>query len=326
MDTPPKENPDFFILPMPGENAAADAAVRRALQKRLGKVDYEDVEFQAAIADLCQRGGVNINPNWTALEAAGIAKTAKVTLHLTDVSLEEALQTLLRNLGGGTTTLDYAADEGVVTISTKEDLSQRPVVRVYYVRPIIDAILDSDWNISTEGGHGGLFGSSTASPAPMTPAPTTPFEAKQRIWDIIRGSVEPDSWKPEGTVGAVGDHGDLIVVLQTHNAQREVQTTLRMLMPPWAAGLYAKLHRPVKHVEFDNVPWSQAVREIQEASGVGIVLSPAVKTSSLPAVHLEADNLRVEQVISLLARLATLDWRMNDNAIYMLPRPAEPKP
>ncbi len=253
MDTPPKENPDFFILPMPGENAAADAAVRKALQKRLD-VNYDNVEAQAALADLSQRGQVNINPKWNAMEAAGIAKSAKVALRLTDVSLERALQTMLSNLAPS---LDYVVNDGVLTISTKDDLEQQTAVRVYYVRPIVDAMWDSDRTMTV------FVGDCVPPPdnsPPDAPPQTTEAGIKEKLTAFVRQSVDPDSWRPEGTVGRVDYQGDLMVVWQATNAHRKVQETLRMLMPPWAARVCATLHRPVKHIQFDDVPWPQAVR------------------------------------------------------------------
>ena len=54
-----------------------------------------------------------------------------------------ALGVILSNLGGGATQLSYMVDEGVVTISTKEDLSQKAIARVYDISDLLRARPDA---------------------------------------------------------------------------------------------------------------------------------------------------------------------------------------
>ena len=224
----------------------SDRATAAKLKQHIPKLDFEDTEFQAVITFLREMSNLNINPNWTALEAAGIAKTAKVSLHLTDVTFENALRTLLSNLGGGTTALNFVVDDGVVTISTKEDLSQKTVIRLYDINdlivrypmfsgPVLD-LSDSLNNVSSGnggggGGSGGLFGSGGTNGGTNTSEDCTPSKSEviQKIITTIKGAVEPDSWKPEGTVGIINDFNGSLTVLQTADAQAKVADVLAQL-------------------------------------------------------------------------------------------------
>src|SRR6185503_19872463 len=116
--------------------------------------------------------GANIFVNWRALEAAGIDRNTPVTARLRDVKFSKALQTILSDVGGGTVKLGYTIDEGVITISTDEDLSKNVVTRVYDIRDLIIEVPDFNqaptFNLSNQsnqtsgqgGGGGGGGGQS----------------------------------------------------------------------------------------------------------------------------------------------------------------------
>jgi len=140
----------------------ADRAAMQKLRQRLPKLDFNDIEFQNVIQFLRDVGNTNIDVNWQALTAAGIEKSAKVNVHLTDVSFEKALRVVLTNVGG-TTSLSFIVDEGVITISTKEDLQQKTISRVYDINDMIVRVPNFAGpvlNLQTVGGNSGNGGSS----------------------------------------------------------------------------------------------------------------------------------------------------------------------
>jgi hypothetical protein len=69
--------------------------------------------------------GANIFVNWRALEGVGIDRTTPVSVRVRGVSFAKALRLILDDVGGGNVNLDYVLDEGVITISTDEDLAPR---------------------------------------------------------------------------------------------------------------------------------------------------------------------------------------------------------
>ena len=227
-------------------SSESDRAVAAKLHMRIPKLDFDDTEFNSVITFLRETSGVNINPNWTALDAAGLgggnSKTAKVSVHLTDVTFEKALGVILSNLAGGTVQLSYMVDEGVVTISTKEDLSQKAIARVYDIRdllvrvpmlpgPVLD-LSQSTPEASNGGGGsggGGIFGANTGSGACAQDNNPTRQQMVEAIENTITNSVEPESWKPNGQVGCISPFGGDLVILQTADAHAKISNVLAQL-------------------------------------------------------------------------------------------------
>ena len=66
---------------------------------------------------------MRIDVNWASLEAVspGIRKV-KITVELRKVTVEEALQAVLKNAGGKRVQLGYVVDKGIVKIDTQKKL------------------------------------------------------------------------------------------------------------------------------------------------------------------------------------------------------------
>ncbi|MDW8262070.1 MAG: hypothetical protein RMJ35_06050, partial [Phycisphaerales bacterium] len=145
-----------------------DQSLAGALERKLPDVPFDNAQFSDVIDFLRETMRVNIVVNWRALENAGIAKETPINVRLRDVRFSKVLTTVLADAGGGTVPLDYTIDDGVITISTKEDLSERTVTRVYDIRDLIINIPDfddaPDFNLQQSaqvgggGGGGSLFG------------------------------------------------------------------------------------------------------------------------------------------------------------------------
>jgi len=56
---------------------------------------------------------------------------------LHDVTLETVLDLLLNNVGGADNRIDYAVADGVIRISTREDLDRKTITRIYDCRELI---------------------------------------------------------------------------------------------------------------------------------------------------------------------------------------------
>ena len=226
---------------------AEDQAVTAELDKRLPEVKFDNVAFSDVIDFLRDITGANIFVNWRALEGAGIDKTAQVSARLRDVKFSKALNTILADVGGGTVKLAYTIDEGVITISTEEDLSKNVVVRVYDIRDLIINIPDftnaPDFNITSNnssssgsgggGGGGGqsLFGGSSSGQTTTTNQPTRQ-DLVDSIIKLIEDTVATDTWKDNG--GTVGSLRELpgsgqLVVTQTPENQRLLVALLEQL-------------------------------------------------------------------------------------------------
>lgn len=152
------------------------------LSKRLAKVEFSGVPLDEVLAYFREVTEVNIVVKWPALEQAGIKRDAPVNLALKDVTAEKILKMMLASLGG-VAHLDYVLDDNILTISTADDLARNTETMTYDVRDVID------W---TDG------------------------EQVDNLLDLVRTSIEPDTWRDNaGTIGSVGHLNGALVVTNT---------------------------------------------------------------------------------------------------------------
>jgi general secretion pathway protein D len=135
--------------------AAEDQAAQLLLERRLPEVRLDGIGFADVVEFLRDVSGANIFVNWRAMEAAGIDKSTPVSIRMRDVRFAKVLDTILDDVGGGTVELSYTINEGVVTISTEEDLARNVVTRVYDIRDLLVAVEDFTGGGNGGGGFGG---------------------------------------------------------------------------------------------------------------------------------------------------------------------------
>jgi len=107
------------------------------LDRTLPTVQFESARLGDVIDSLRGVSGANIFVNWKSLEGAGIDRNTPVSASLRNIKFSKALNVILDSVGGGQTRLGYTIDEGVITISTADDLSKNVVVRVYDIRDLL---------------------------------------------------------------------------------------------------------------------------------------------------------------------------------------------
>ena len=117
-----------------------DQAVRKKLQQQINRVGFDEVQLSDALAFLRDTSGLNIHVKWLALTLVGVDKTTPVQVDLRNVTVEKALRTILDDASGSASEesrLQYRLEEGVLTISTRQDLNQKTVSRIYDVRDLV---------------------------------------------------------------------------------------------------------------------------------------------------------------------------------------------
>ena len=120
----------------------ADQATQAQLDRKLPELKFDAIPFADVIDFLRDVTGANIEVRWRTLEAAGIDRNTPVTIRLRDVRFSKALQSILGDVGGGTVKIGYTVGEGVITISTEEELSKDTLTRVYDIRDLIIEVPD----------------------------------------------------------------------------------------------------------------------------------------------------------------------------------------
>ena len=114
-----------------------DRATQAQLDRALPEVTFDGVGFSDVIDFLRDVSGANVFVNWKSLEGAGVDKNAPVTAKLRNIKFSKALSIILESVGGGTTKLGYTIDDGVISVSTQEDLAKNTITRVYDIRDLI---------------------------------------------------------------------------------------------------------------------------------------------------------------------------------------------
>lgn len=228
--------------------------VRKRLQRVAPEIKFDTETFESVIDRIRAMTGLNIVPNWNALEAAAIEKDAEVTLRLQNVKLEKALELILTEVGAGEVDLAYEIDDGVITISTKDDLSRRTVTSVHNIEDLLISVptfrgrrinlqnigqnqgqiggLGGGRFISGGGGGagggnqgGGLFQGGGGNDDDDNIAQTNPIGP---IITLIQGTIDPASWRQAGgNVGSVSALNQQLIVTQTSTAQTELRDLLR---------------------------------------------------------------------------------------------------
>jgi type II secretory pathway component GspD/PulD (secretin) len=228
-----------------------DQAVEALLDKHLPEVHFDGVGFTDVVDFLRDITGANIFVNWRALEQAGVDKNSPVTARLRDVKFSKALDIVLSEVGGGQVKLSYTVDEGVITISTADDLSKNVSTRVYDIRDLIVDIPDftnapnfnlqtsnsssnqtigagSTSNTTSSNGGGNLFGGGGGGGGQTTE--TTRKDLVDQIIKLIESTVAPDTWRDSGgSVGAISELSGQLIVTQTPENQLALMALLNQL-------------------------------------------------------------------------------------------------
>lgn len=172
-------------------DSAKDREVRARMEEDIKEISFQEQGLEKVINFLSDTTELQYFVNWTALQAAGIDRKTPVTVHLHDVSHRKALTTVLREVGGGAANLDYAVDEGVITVSTRDDLFNKNIsTQLYDIRELLARA------------HG----------------------AEQRarrymeIVNSIYSAVSSSSWQNSGgTVGTLAQFDDYLVITQSRD-------------------------------------------------------------------------------------------------------------
>ena len=238
------------------QTSAADEAVNALLDKSLPEIRFDAVSLSDVIDFLRDTTQANIFVNWKALEAAGIDRNAPVSTRLRNVKLSKVLKTVLESVGGGATvTLGYTVDEGVITISTTEDLAKNVETRTYDIRDLIIQIPDftdfPEISIQSQGsgsrtaggGQGGGGGSGSGSSQSLfggagggggggsqNQNTQTREELVDQITSLIRETIGVGTWKEDGgQLGSLRELGGQLIVTQTPEIHRQITSLLQKL-------------------------------------------------------------------------------------------------
>jgi hypothetical protein len=208
------------------------------------EIQIDNKPLNAVIEKISSITGLNIIVKWNILEAAGVEKDTEITLHLHNISTEKLLELILEQAGDGVE-LSYIVDDGVIIISTTEDLSRKVVTKVYSIKDLLITIknfrsrinLDNIGQGSSQGGIGGgrylpgrggsgssSGGQSGGSMGGEDDENEDISDPIQPIIDLIIQTINPESWRQSGgNVGTLGTLNSQLIVTQTSAAHLQIR-------------------------------------------------------------------------------------------------------
>ncbi len=237
------------------EMTSSESPMDRKVDKRLSendpKISASQIPFENVIDLLRNQTGLNIVVNWSALATAGVEKTSPVSLTLRDVPFKKVLQIVLQQVqGGGSTQLGYSVDQGVITISTNDQLAQQKVVRVYDIQDLLvkapnfsnfpqfnlqSATQNTSTSVSSgsagaANNRGNLFGGGAGGAGSAQSTTTSKKAMVREITKLIENTVDRNTWVDNGgSVGTIREISGQLVVSQTPAAQQKITSLLQQL-------------------------------------------------------------------------------------------------
>ncbi len=224
------------------------AEAMAVLDKRIPELKFDNAAFGDAVdfmRDIAEANGANLVVRWKKLEAAGVERTTPVTLRLSSVRFGKALDMLLENVGASAK-LGYAVDEGVIVVSTDEDLAGERKLKVYDVRDLLfdpaqtgddkfPKLLNQQQSQSSSAGSTFVQSGNSSSPFSSGGGGNNTQDdqaAKLRLDELmttIKDQTGSDQWSDGGGQGDIKTFNETLLVSTTVKNHGKVQDLLDKL-------------------------------------------------------------------------------------------------
>lgn len=225
-----------------------DRELNRRLDEVLPEVRFEETPFETVVEFLGDIKKVNLAVDWEDLESNAIERDKPVTVKLSDLAFRTVLKEVLGQVGGDVN-LSFAVTEGLIRVASKEKLDRDKNVLVYDIRDLLVNIprfnnaprIDPSQALAADGGgdSSGGRGSSNIFEDNEEEDDTGDTGGRNgigdpalvaEIMDIIRQTVEPDSWRESGGGdGSLRELNGNLIVYNTSDAHRQVTDLLTQL-------------------------------------------------------------------------------------------------
>ncbi|MCK4342318.1 MAG: hypothetical protein KAY37_11415 [Phycisphaerae bacterium] len=218
-----------------------DLELNRKLEDPM-EVRFDEQSFEQVIDFLTNYTGLNISVDWMDLDDALLdpAREKPVTLKLKNSKFRTVLKEVLTKVGGETE-LAFSVGDGLLRIATKEKLDKDKYILIYDIRDLL-AIVPRDprpdftqqsQGLGQAGGGGSqnIFGSSQQNQQQQQ-EDLGGAAQMEKIKEIIRQAVEPDSWVEAGAGpggGSIQDLSSQLLIYNTSDAHRQVVDLLSQL-------------------------------------------------------------------------------------------------
>ena len=188
-----------------------DEAILLALRRELTDLEYKQLTLEQVFADLRKRLNINMYVHWQSLEKVGIKRDWPISLNVARLPAGRVLRLVLDMFTVEDIDLDYPVSDGVLEITLRCQGGLRQQLRAYPVSNLLA-------NVSRISD-------------PDTSVPESPSE---ELINLLKMTVQPDSWSDHGGLGAIGIANDVLFVRNSEpvcEEVRELLATLDSLVP-----------------------------------------------------------------------------------------------
>lgn len=219
-----------------------DAQIRAALQRVIGDVQLTDQPLEQALQWIASTMNVNVHIQWNMLQNAGVNRDATINCKVKGLSVERVLRLMFDEIDGP---ISYAVQDGVLVISTPDQLRKHLKTEVYDVRELIaltemniaaqnrraksatkerfdNAAIQTEPRVATEAAN-----SAKSAPAQLT---EDEMSAARRVVELVTKMVSPDTWDVNGGTASIEEFNGVLVIRQydmVHQQVRELLDSLR---------------------------------------------------------------------------------------------------
>lgn len=211
------------------QESQQDREVRQLLETKELSMDFDDMPFREVIEYLRGAANINIYVDPEVYKTYQDEDALKIDLTVSNLKLSAILNWMLtpKDLG-------YRIFNGVLVISTKKKMSEKPQLRLYNVRDLTGKLndfpaFDIDLSAKTGGGGtgGGTTGAQLESPENTDARPATTITEDQ-LTKLIKDNIAKNTWEGEGGNSIDIRHGTLII-RHTAEIHQQIESLLNDL-------------------------------------------------------------------------------------------------
>lgn len=201
------------------------------LELKIPEITFQEVPFEQVMEYIADFSKMNVVVRWEAVTAAGVSKDKPISLKVKNIRLSQVLWMVMNEAGGTDIKLAYRASGNLLILSTADDLGKEMIVKVYDVADIIQRVqnfqgpsIDVSQQQSSGSGGGGSQNVFSGSQGGNQNQNQNEDNNQQggavrpeltQLINLIKSTVEPDSWDANGGKGTIQGFKQTIVVSNT---------------------------------------------------------------------------------------------------------------
>ncbi len=179
----------------------------RGMNRMIDAAEFRDYAFEDFIEWIARETGANVITRWPVIEEAGYRRDELLNIKAEKSRMRDIIPFAFEHLNpiGERPELACFADDNVLIISTRQDINQRRITRVYFVEDLIILVPHFE-------GISGNAGEINIQKKKKNRSEPKKSEEIKKLLDTVTKHIEPESWKRFGGQGTIRYYNGQIVV------------------------------------------------------------------------------------------------------------------